>query len=215
MKKSTLAALLAACVAFAVSGCSRDPEETSRSVVISFLEARADTGIELRVLLPRDTIFVADRGPVALYYTIVNGPTPTQFDNHPHRFGIRVTGPNGQPAKSLGGAGPATGAMGRFQLLLPAHGSLVQRQDLRCVSDGAYSTMPPEAPHPSNCLAMYAFRDPGVYKLVVEYVGPSVWPNVDSITAAVDRGEALLDSLEPIARGQRLADTATLVVVDE
>jgi hypothetical protein len=213
--RSILAILVAPGVAFATLGCSQTPREHSRSAAVHLLKARADTGIELRVMLPRDTVPPGDRQPLEVVYTIVNGPSPALFDNHPHRFGIRVTGPDGQPARSLGGAGPATGAMGRFELLLPSNGSLVQRQDLRCVSDGTYSTAPPGPPRADNCLAMYAFSEPGLYRVVVEYVGPSVWPDIDSIAAAVDRGETLIDSLQPLVRGIHLADTATLVVANK
>ena len=195
-----------------VWGCRHAPAAlTSQSHLTRLLDAKPDTGVALRALLLRDTVAPGDRAPVELLYAVVNGPRPSLFDNHPWRYRILVTGPDGQPAKSLGGAGPASGAMGRFEMKLPAGGSLVQRQDLRCVNDYAYSTVR-ILPSRDTCLAMYALSIPGQYRVVVEYFGPDVLPNLDRVTAAAHGGDARVRNNPPLVQGVLLADTATFVV---
>lgn len=191
-------------------GCRTVPAvPTSQCEALRLLDAKADTGISLRAALLRDTVPAWDSAPVELAYAIVNGPRPTLFDNHPGRYRILVTGPDDQPATSLGGAGPVLGtAELRTGLMLPAGGSLIQRQDLRCVNDLAYSAVP-LSPGKDVCLAMYALTAPGRYRVVVEYFGPEA----DSAIAALQRREVQsLSKLRPTP-GVHLADTTTFVVV--
>jgi len=143
----------------------------SQTQVARLLYTKADTGIALRAVVLRDTIPVGDQGPVEVAYAIVNGPRPTSFENNPGRYQIVVTGPDSQPATSLGGSGPVSGGTERYHVPLPAGAALVQRQDLRCVNDAAYSPIP-IVPSKDECLAMYALAAPGPYHVVVDYFGP-------------------------------------------
>jgi hypothetical protein len=96
--------------------------------------------------------------------------------------------------------------MGRFEMMLPAGSALVQRQDLRCVNDAAYSAVV-ISPSKDTCLAMYALDTPGRYRVVVEYFGPEV--NLASVTPGrVSRG-----GHRPMEQGVHLADSATFVIV--
>lgn len=154
------------------SACRPASDATaSQTHVARLLYAKADTGIALRVVVQRDTIPVGDQAPVEVAYAIVNGPRPTSLENNPGRYQIVVTGPDGQPATSLGGSGPVSGGTERYDVPLPAGGALVQRQDLRCVNDAAYSPTP-IVRSKNECLAMYALVAPGPYRVVVEYLGP-------------------------------------------
>lgn len=184
-------------------GCRQAPATSAvLSHVPQLLEPKADTGLALRAMLLRDTVAVGDPAAVEILYAIINGSRPTAFDNHPGRYRIEVTGPDGQPARSLGGAGPASGAMERFEVLLPAGSSLVQRQDLRCVNDAAYSQTP-ISPSKDDCLAKYALAIPGLYRVVVQYFGPAL-----DDSAVASQGSSS-------AGGVHLADTATFVIKDE
>lgn len=156
-----------------------------------------------------DTVFAGDSTPVEVVYSIVNGPSPSNFDNHPGRFSFSLTGPDGGPAESLGGAGPALGGTGEFLVLLPGKAALLQRQDLRCVSDGAYESVPLSA---EDCLARYALARPGRYRLIVSYDGPDTWLDIDTARAAAARGEHKTGMYRPIAQGLRLADTVGFTV---
>lgn len=180
------------------SGCRREPA-MPRTANLRLLQPRADTGLSLRVATLRDTILTSDHTPVEILYAVVNGPRPTLFDNNPERYQIRVMGPDGRPAESLGGAGPALGVAGDLKLKLPANGVLVQRQDLRCVNDAGYSAVPISSGK-DNCLATYALTTPGSYRVTVEYFGPQR----DTVTAS--------GKVPRPAQDLHLSDTLTLVV---
>ncbi len=186
-------------------GCSQ-PSETQGSGdgAIRLLEARRDSGVVLRALLLRDTIPPGNDASVEVVYAVVNGPRPMRFDNDPGRYRIVVNGPDGQPAKSLGGAGPAAGIRGQFRMMLPAGGSLVQRQDLRCINDAAYSPVH-FSPGMDTCLAMYDLGAPGRYQVIVEYFGPDVGTLLDSVASQTE-------PRRPAGDGVHLADTATFIV---
>jgi hypothetical protein len=94
--------------------------------------------------------------------------------------------------------------------------------NLRCLDYDAYFFIP-RRDH--ECRASWNLRNPGTYRVVVMYYGPSVWPRVetprgysgpapenDSMPVALDTG---MDRriLHPLVDGRRMADTATLVVV--
>jgi hypothetical protein len=96
---------------------------------------------------------------------------------------------------------------------LPAASALVQRQNLRCISDAGYVTTPKRSP--DDCLAMYALDTPGLYRVVVEYFGREVWADIDSLDAAPDRRSALDLINRPLAEGLHLADTLTFLVVKD
>lgn len=182
------------------SACRAASDATgSQTHVARLLYAKADTGIVLRAAMQRDTIPVGDQAPVEVAYAIVNGPRPTSLENNPGRYQIVVTGPDSQPATSLGGSGPVSGGTERYDVPLPAGGALVQRQDLRCVNDAAYSPVP-IVPSKNECLAMYALVAPGRYRVVVEYFGPER-----------DRQDVAGKRL-PSAPGLHLSDTTNFVV---
>jgi hypothetical protein len=192
---------------FLSSGCRPEPavqlsERDSRAL----LAPKADTGLALRAVVLRDSINADDSEPMEVVYAIINGPSPAPFDNHPGRFRVQVTGPDGLPAVSLGGSGPGLGVMGQTDLVLPAGGSLVQRQDLRCISDAAYSSIR-HVPSANTCLAMYALALPGAYKVVVDYFGPAEWHDLDSMTASVNRGDSKVGPEVPTKPGLHLTDT--------
>jgi hypothetical protein len=59
---------------------------------------------------------------------------------------------------------------------------------------------------------MYALATPGHYTVVADYFGPAVWPDLDSMIAAVDRGESKVGPSVPIKDGLHLADTVSFIV---
>ncbi|HZG44204.1 MAG TPA: hypothetical protein VEY93_14745 [Longimicrobium sp.] len=176
----------------------------------ALLEARGDTGVELRVVLARDTISARDRSPVDVYYFIANGPTLTEFDNHPDAFFFKITGLDGSQVIPSESTSPILTAEGRrVRMVLPAGALLGQVQDLRCIVRGRYITTPEIR---RSCLAVYQFHRPGTYRIIVEYKGrPQV--NLDSLTALADSGKLERPIYEYLARNRRLVDTASLVVV--
>jgi hypothetical protein len=119
-------------LALVAAGCSgRSREPARESVGISVLEARVDTGLELRVVLPRDTIQTRDRERIEVLTLIVNGPRATRFNNDPGRFGYGIETIDGRPVRPDRFTYPPTGANGETGLLLPARAVLVQTRDLR------------------------------------------------------------------------------------
>jgi hypothetical protein len=174
---------------------------------------RADSGIELRVFLPRDTISVRDSSPVEVQYLIVNGPKPTRINNAPERYAVRVEREDGRAVHPKRGGAPITGSWGpQVFLVLPAHAWLGQTRDLRCLSlDGGYGEPLSKA---RDCLAEYDLREPGRYHVIVDHMTLEVWPDMDSLTAINDTSKMVI-SVEPLVKGRRLADTATLVVRPE
>jgi hypothetical protein len=194
------------------AGCASEREayapQNQRGVVM-----RADTGIELRVFLPRDTISVGDSLPVEVQYLIVNGPKPIRISNEPDRYAHRVERQDGGAVRPKRGGAPPTSLWGpEVFLVLPAHAWLGQTRDMRCLSfDGGYDE--PIATE-RDCLAEYDFREPGTYHVIVEHMTPEVWPNLDSVSTVNDTSKMVV-SVEPLVKGRRLADTATLVVRPE
>lgn len=202
----SIATLLLLLTAIVVWGWVRVPGEPWRTFPPP--AARSDTGVELRVMLRRDTISSRDRSPVEVLYSIVNGPGRTEFDNGPERFAFRVERPDGRLVQPAYWSHRVTATLGpQVHMVLTAGAVLAQAQDLRCVSDGAYSQVPQtRAP---DCLVMWDFAAPGTYRVIVKYFGRDDWGNIDSLLAAT--GKMDVDAA-PRAQGQRLADTATLVV---
>lgn len=173
---------------------------------------RADSAIELRVFLPRDTISVRDTLPVVVEYLIVNGPTATRISNEPTRYVHRVERDDGQAVRPKRGGAPPTGVWGREVLLvLPAHAWLGQIRDMRCLNFGGYVR---SIATERNCLAEYDFREPGTYHVIVEHKTLEIWPNLDSLSA-VDDTSTIPIEVKPLVPGRLLADTATLVVLPE
>lgn len=172
---------------------------------------QADSGIELRVFLPRDTISVRDSLPVEVQYLIVNGPKSTWVNNGPDRYVHRVEREDGRAVRPKRGGSPPLVAWGRrVWLVLPAHAWLGQTRDLRCLTPwGGY-----DEPAEGDCLGEYDFREPGTYHVIVKYLTREIWPNLDSLTAINDTSKVPV-SAEPLVEGRVLEDTATLVVRPE
>jgi hypothetical protein len=186
-------------------------EGAPRKDDVSFLAPRADTGVELRVRLRRDTIAATGGAPVEVLYFVVNGPAMTAFDNDPGNFVFTVTTDEGEPVQPSSSSSPILSGEGpRVNMVLPAGAIVGQVQDFRCIVQGRYV---PASVRRRTCLASYDFTQPGTYRVVVEYRGPDDYGgNFDSLTAAADSGRIRFP-VDPIAEGLRLADTATLVVV--
>jgi hypothetical protein len=193
-----------------IAGACLGSDEPTRQARLALLIApRSEKGVALRAIARQDTSRAGAEEPVEIIYAIVNGPRPSTFDNHPGSYSFHLTAPDGRPAESLGGAGPALGYMGDFLVRLPTGSTLLQRQDLQCVSDGAYDE---ELPSSTDCLARYSLTMPGVYRLIVAYEGPDSWPNIDSARASAARGESRPGTYSPLTVGLRLADTVTFTV---
>lgn len=193
-----------------VWGCSRGTPVTHGAREFPILDARPDTGLVLRAALHRDTISVRDRSPVEVSYFVINGGSERVFDNEPGRFLFTVQRVNGAVIPPARMSPPVTGTWGpRVKPVLPARATLGQVEDLRCIEGAAYGIAPGA---PRECLASYSFDEPGTYRVVVQYQGPDVWPDLDSLMAA-DTGKIDLEAGGPVAEGRRLADTVTLVVV--
>lgn len=200
-----LTTLLLALTALIVWGFVRVPGEPWRT----FAEpaARADTGVELRVMLRRDTISSRDRAPVEVLFWIVNGPAQSDFDNNPDRWSYRVERTDGRLLQPASWTHRPTGSHGDLRMKLPAGALFGQVEDLRCVRYTAYGLG--EGTRMQDCLVMWDFATPGTYHVIVRYTGPDKWRNLDSLLADTT---GFADDEEPIALGRRLADTATLVV---
>jgi hypothetical protein len=193
-------------------GCHRQAPAaaTLGDRLLALLEVKGDTGVALRAMMLRDTVAAGDSAPVEVLYGIVNGPLRTPFANDPGQYEFVVTGPDSQPAKALGGQPASLGAAGRqTELVLPAGGVLLQRQDLRCVNVAGYSSIM-LSPGEIRCLAIYALTEPGPYRVIVNYYGPTP----DSVLAAVLRRDR--EKYRELSPWQvlHLADTVTLIVVD-
>jgi hypothetical protein len=174
---------------------------------------RADSGLELRVFLPRDTISVRDSLPVEVQYLIVNGPKATRISNEPRRYVHRVERQDGRAVRPKRGGAPPTELWGREVFpVLPAHAWLGQTRDMRCLIYGGGYSQPVSTER--DCLVEYDFREPGTYHVIVEYMTLEIWPNSDSLKAVNDTSKIPI-SVKPLVPGRLLADTATLVVLPE
>lgn len=201
------------CVALAIAAvpaCSdRIGDERKDHAAASTLRLKADTGLELRVMLERDTVSAKDSNPVRILYFVVNGPALTDLDNDPDRYSFRLTRMDNSLVQPESWSSPILGSQGdRVKIALPGSSFLGQVQDLRCIVHGHYVA----GLRKRTCTASYDLRDPGTYKVIVEYRGRSPI-NFDSLTALADSGK-LEQPIKYHRRGGRhLADTATLVVV--
>jgi hypothetical protein len=190
----------------ALGGCQgAQTEPASPLSAPTIPQARADTGLELRIFLRRDTITRDDRRPVEVVYFVVNGPRPTRFNNDPSRYSFRIERADGQMVPPVRFTPPILRSLGsQVSFVLPAGALFGQVQDLRCIQDNPYATTAVPSNH---CLAEYALDVPGRYHVIVQYDGPP--PNLDSLLT--DTG--VIDLEVPVPEGRRLVDTATLVVV--
>jgi hypothetical protein len=160
--------VLALC-AVGLVGCSTEQAQTpGRQVALGLVRARSDTGVELHVVLPRDTVSARERGPVPVFYYVVNGPSKTAFHNSPHGYLILVTNWDGTPAHAVSEGAPPTGTWGpQVDMVLPAGAWLGQVEDLRCVRRAGYAELPSgQAP---ECLLSYPLDVPGRYRVIVMY----------------------------------------------
>jgi hypothetical protein len=76
---------------------------------------------------------------------------------------------------------------------------------------------------PHEYLGGWELRTPGTYRVIVRYVGPTIWPGVQTPpppsgtgageSLAVTADTAVIPVTRPLVDGRRLADTAMLVVV--
>lgn len=194
------------------AGCAseREPDDSRGRPGVAI---RADSGLELRVFLPRDTISVRDSLPVEVQYLIVNGPKPIRISNEPHRYLHRVEWEDGQAVRPKRGGAPPTESWGREVFpVLPAHAWLGQTRDMRCLIFGGGYTQP--VSRERDCLVEYDFRKPGTYHVIVDYMTMAIWPDLDSLNAVNDTSKRPI-SVEPLVPGRLLTDTATLVVLPE
>lgn len=184
-------------------GTVRRPDATA-----SLLEARADTGLEMRVVLGRDTVSSRDIAPLEVFYFIVNGPTLTRFDNDPDRFSFKLTRLDHSPVQPVSVSSPILVSQGdRIDMTLPGGALFGQVQDLRCIVQGRYVA----SRTPRSCLAAYDLREPGTYRVIVEYRGRAEI-NLDSLTALADSGKLEYPIKYYRGEGRQLADTTTLVI---
>ena len=173
-------------------GCSPDRGRPAVGRVgLTLVQPRSDTGVELHVLLPRDTISVGDRAPVEVLYYILNGPSKRVFDNAPDRYKFIVRDQAGALAGTRGGSAGTVAWGPQVKMVLPAGAWLGQAQDLRCVTDGGYSEIAPAKAPP--CAGGYLLDKAGRYDVIVWYQGADERAPGDTI-------------------GHLLADTAVLVV---
>lgn len=202
----SLATLLLALTAIVVWGWVRIPGEPWRTFPDPAL--RADTGLELRIMLRRDTISARDRGPVEVAYYIVNGASERELINDPEDFSFRVEDARGRLVQPAFWSHRPTGVWG-IPLRLPGGAVFGQIENLRCVRYSAYGTA--TGTRVPDCMVMWDFAKPGTYRVIVKYFGRDDYGNFDSLTALSDSGKIRFP-IEPRAIGLRLADTAMLVV---
>ena len=199
---------LLACVAV-FYGCGGSDDRPNASPLLDCPPA-ADSGVELRLNLLRDTISAKDTAPVEAVYVVANGGSETLFDNDPGRFSFKLQRADGRRVPPSRFAPPATGSWGsRVRLWLPARAMFAQVEDLRCIREGAgYGHLPLA---PGDCLQEYDLRASGEYLVIVEYIGPTPGPDLDSLLA--DTTSVIDLEAPPPPGGMRLADTARLVVI--
>lgn len=202
----SLATALLALTALVVWGFIRIPGEPWRAFPDPGV--RADTGVELRVMLRRDTISSRDRSPVEVLYWIVNGPASSEFNNDPERFFFRVEDRRGRLVQPAYWSHRPTAAWGNVQMMLPGGAMLGQVENLRCVRYAAYGAIP--GTRARDCMIMWEFARPGTYRVIVSYRGPD--SRLRQPDGVPDSSSLLvLDSI-PEAERLRLADTVMLVV---
>lgn len=155
--------------AIGVVSCSTEQARPAGGQVdLGLVRARADTGVELHVVLPRDTISAREHGPVEVLYYILNGPTKTAFDNAPNHYAFLVRKEDGAPAQAAK-PGSATDAVwgSQVHMVLPAGAWLGQVQDLGCVKGAGYDE--PLSGHTHECEVSYPLSEPGTYNVIVMY----------------------------------------------
>ena len=182
--------------------CSGSKSGTRPSPLDGVLFApRTAIGVELRAFVQRDTIAVGDRHPVEVSYLIANGDLPTEFNNDPALFFIRVERPGGQPVSFRSSSGPALGSWGpQTRIVLPRYSFLAQTEDLHCVTYGGYAARRTSA---AGCLQAYDFDVAGTYYVIVEYYGQTSHAPADSTSEA--------SALKQGRVSPHLADTVALV----
>lgn len=190
-------------VAAGVLGCSGEQEQQKWSVPLA---VRSQSGLSLAVSVPHDSITLASEA-VYLEYHIVNGTKPSRFDNNPGLFEVRVESDEGRAVEPVFITAPLLRSMGSTQIRLPARSSLSQVINLKCIQDAAgYGGDPLD---PDECLGFYEFDQPGNYRIILMYTGPSLdHPENEGTGAANVQGSAIQNE----APNLQLADTATLIV---
>ena len=190
--------------------CAKPPN-ASAPAEHAFILAKANSGIELRIDIPRDTISADDRGAVEMHYYIINGPRAAIFDNAPGSYEIRVERIDGESVPPVVVTSPVTGSQGQTTMELPARAVLGQVMNLRCIQDGAGYRGDPSAP--DRCLGLYKLDQAGSYRVILQYEGPDLqWPKPVPGNAPMDSGAANARAIQVVEAGRRLADTASLVV---
>ena len=167
--RAVLALVVLALWTIGVVSCSTEQaRSTGGQVALGSVRARADTGVELHVVLPRDTISAHEHGPVEVIYYILNGPTKTAFDNAPDHYAFLVRNEDGAPAQAAK-PGSATDAVwgAQVHMVLPAGALLGQVQDLGCVKGAGYDE--PLPGHTHECEVSYPLTEPGTYNVIVMY----------------------------------------------
>jgi len=191
-----------------LAGCQREqPNNRLGSIP---LDLGSQDSVRLTAFLPRDTVASEDDTALTVYYYVVNGDEPIEFDNDPALFRLRVQRQDGSPVSPNQISSPAGGSWGDTRHTLPAGAVLGQVLNLRCIRDGAgYGGNHRTAAE--DCLAVYDLKQPGLYLVIIEYDGPSFsWRARDLGNAAADTaGGAQRAALKNL----RIADTASLMVV--
>jgi hypothetical protein len=193
-----------------VWACTSDEPRSSRATGgPATWAAMPDTGLELRVILGRDTISAEDRAPVPIFYSVANGSTESVF--YPDRFEFSVMKSDGSPLEPFSANPPPLTTQPQTKMDLPPYILVGQVQDLRCIVEGRDVSDRRSRP---LCIARYDLRAPGIYRVIVDYNGRDDYGDLDSLIAAAESGKVHYP-IQPRARGLRLADTATLVVTPQ
>ena len=201
-----LAPALLVCAMLA-GGCEAPPAAEPGALPPDLL-AVPDTGVAMRVHLPRDTISVGDGGPLELRFTILNGNQVTEFDNNPGAYTVRVLAEDGTPVPPVVLSHGATGLLPQTRMVLPGRSTLGQVVDLRCFEDGGGYWRDPSLP--KRCLGHWELGEPGTYRVVLEYDGSRFEWRKRGDPLAADSSTNV--TRHEIVGGRRMADTATLVV---
>jgi hypothetical protein len=192
-------------------GCRYEADRAAdRHQPLAVVTPKPDTGIALRIVLPRDTISADDPSAVEVVYYFINGPAKTMFDDNPEHYGFWVQRRDGRPAHVRPGGGSLLlSPSPEYMMVLPAGAWLGRVFDLRCFDPLAgYGARPYQDER--DCNGGYLFDAPGEYIVMAGYTshpyyGPATAESL--LTGQLDSSRARL-----LAPQRILRDTAVLVV---
>jgi hypothetical protein len=163
-----------------MAGCRKDNESASIDGHSNLLAIRPDSGLDFRLLVPRDTIPLGS--PIQVMYFLVNGSTRSSIWNNPDlfRFDVESWEGNAIPFEAAGSQTVNWGPLAR--MVLPANGVLGQLVDLQCMHHQFVTSQ-----DDNRCEAKYRFNRAGKYRVIGTYKRPKqgLYAGPDLVDTAV------------------------------